>query len=58
VIDAAFLGAQRTIRLDSELGRQFVATTRAGGAAHPPGSKVEIRWHPEDAWALPATAPA
>ena len=58
VIDAAFLGAQRTMRLDSELGRQFVATGRAGGAAHAPGAKVEIRWHPEDAWALPATAPA
>jgi spermidine/putrescine transport system ATP-binding protein len=58
VIDAAFLGAQRTIRLDRELGGQFVATTRAGGAAHAPGSKVEIQWHPEDAWALPATAPA
>jgi spermidine/putrescine transport system ATP-binding protein len=58
VIDAAFLGAQRTIRLDRELGGSFVATTRAGRAAHAPGSKVEIQWQPEDAWALPATAPA
>jgi spermidine/putrescine transport system ATP-binding protein len=55
VIDAAFLGAQRTIRLDTGAGGQFVATTRAGGTGHAPGSRVELRWHPEDAWALAAT---
>jgi spermidine/putrescine transport system ATP-binding protein len=55
VIDAAFLGAQRTLRLATGAGGQFVAMTRAGGSGHAPGSKVELRWHPEDAWALPTT---
>jgi spermidine/putrescine transport system ATP-binding protein len=57
VIDAAFLGAQRTIRLDTGAGGHFVAMTRAGGTGHEPGSKVELRWHPEDAWALTAGTP-
>ena len=55
MIDAAFLGAQRTIRLDTGAGGQFIAMTRAGGTGHAPGTQVELRWHPEDAWALPAT---
>jgi len=53
VIDAAFLGAQRTLRLTTQQGGPFVATTRAGAPAHPPGAEVELRWRPEDAWALP-----
>jgi spermidine/putrescine transport system ATP-binding protein len=56
VIDSAFLGAQRTLRLDSSLGAQFVAATRVGGAAFGPGATVELRWQPADAWALPAQA--
>jgi spermidine/putrescine transport system ATP-binding protein len=55
VVDMAFLGAQRTFRLDAGAAGQFTATTRAGGAAHAPGSSVELRWQDADAWALPTT---
>jgi spermidine/putrescine transport system ATP-binding protein len=55
VVDSSFLGSQRTLRLLTESGATFVAATRAGGEAHTPGSRVELLWHPEDAWALPVT---
>jgi spermidine/putrescine transport system ATP-binding protein len=53
VVDSAFLGSQRTLRLLTGSGAQFVAATRVGGDVHAAGSRVELRWHPEDAWALP-----
>ncbi|MDX6564464.1 MAG: putrescine transport system ATP-binding protein, partial [Gaiellales bacterium] len=56
VTDTAFLGAQRTLRLATQLGSAFVATTRAGAVAHASGASVELRWRPEDAWALPGEA--
>jgi spermidine/putrescine transport system ATP-binding protein len=55
VIDMAFLGAQRTFRLDAGPAGQLTASTRAGGAAYPPGSAVELRWQDADAWALQAS---
>jgi spermidine/putrescine transport system ATP-binding protein len=54
VIDTAFLGAQRTFRLDTGAGGPFTATTRAGGVAFAPGTRVGLRWQDSDAWALPA----
>ena len=54
VIDTAFLGAQRTFRLDAGPDGQLSATTRAGAAAFPAGADVELRWSDADGWALPA----
>jgi spermidine/putrescine transport system ATP-binding protein len=55
VIDTAFLGAQRTFRLDTGAGRQFTATTRAGGTPFASGANVQLRWQDGDAWVLPVT---
>ncbi|MGO9958014.1 MAG: TOBE domain-containing protein, partial [Solirubrobacteraceae bacterium] len=53
VVDVAFLGAQRTVRLDSpQLGR-LTATAAAGSEAPRPGVEVTVHWDDRDSWAVP-----
>ena len=57
VVDVAFLGAQRTVRLDAAGIGRLVATTRSTGEAVERGATVTLSWDDEDAWAVP-NAPA
>jgi spermidine/putrescine transport system ATP-binding protein len=57
VVDIAFLGAQRTVRLDAPGIGQLMATTRSTGEAVERGATVTLSWDDEDAWAVP-NAPA
>jgi spermidine/putrescine transport system ATP-binding protein len=53
VVDVAFLGAQRTVRLDSpQLGR-LTATAAAGSEAPRPGAEVAVHWDDRHSWAVP-----
>jgi spermidine/putrescine transport system ATP-binding protein len=57
VVDIAFLGAQRTVRLDAPGIGQLMATTRSTGEAVERGATVTVGWADEDAWAV-SNAPA
>ncbi len=58
VVDIAFLGAQRTVRLDAPGIGQLMATTRSTGDAVERGATVTASWVDEDAWAVVNTPPA
>jgi spermidine/putrescine transport system ATP-binding protein len=54
VIDVAFLGAQRTVRLESPALGQLVASTSAGGDSLARGEQVSVWWPDDHTWAVPA----
>ena len=54
VVDAAFLGAERTVRLNSPTLGDLNATARGAGPAPARGSKVSLSWSDEHAWLIPA----
>ena len=58
VVDIAFLGAQRTVRLDAPGIGPLMATTRSTGDAVERGAGVTVDWADEDAWAVPRTPSA
>jgi spermidine/putrescine transport system ATP-binding protein len=53
VIDVAFLGAQRTVRLDSPVVGQLVASTGGGTPAPERGTEVGVSFRDEHSWAVP-----
>ena len=55
VVDVAFLGAHRTVRLDAGALGQLVAIGQ-GQSAIAPDDKVVLSWTDDDAWAVPAAA--
>jgi spermidine/putrescine transport system ATP-binding protein len=55
VVDVAFLGAHRTVRLDAGALGQLVAIGQ-GQSATAPDDKVVLSWADDDAWAVPAAA--
>ena len=55
VVDVAFLGAHRTVRLDAGALGHLVAIGQ-GQSAIAPDDKVVLSWADDDAWAVPATA--
>jgi len=57
VVDAAFLGAERTVRLDSPVLGGLTAAGRGAGPAPDRGSRVSLSWSDEDAWLIPAAEP-
>ena len=54
VVDTAFLGAERTVRLHSPTLGELTATARGSGEAPDQGSRVGLSWSDEDAWLIPA----
>jgi spermidine/putrescine transport system ATP-binding protein len=58
VIDAAFLGAERTVRLNSPVLGDLTAAARGAGPAPNRGASVSLTWSDEDAWLIPATEPS
>ncbi len=54
VVDAAFLGAERTVRLHSPVLGELTAAARGAGPAPERGSQVQLHWSDEDAWLIPA----
>jgi ABC-type Fe3+/spermidine/putrescine transport system ATPase subunit len=58
VVDVAFLGAQRTVRLDSSRLGPLTATASAGSEAPRPGAEVTVNWDDRHSWAVPVEAPA
>jgi spermidine/putrescine transport system ATP-binding protein len=54
VVDTAFLGAERTVRLHSPTLGELTATARGSGQAPEQGSRVRVDWSDEDAWLIPA----
>ena len=56
VVDAAFLGAERTVRLHSPALGDLTATSRGSGRAPERGAQVQLSWSDEDAWLIPAAA--
>ena len=54
VVDAAFLGAERTVRLHSPVLGELTAAARGAGPAPERGSQVQLSWSDEDAWLIPA----
>ena len=57
VVDVAFLGAHRTVRLDAGALGQLAAIGQ-GQSAIAPDDKVVLSWADDDAWAVPAAAEA
>ncbi|MEA2186113.1 MAG: putative spermidine/putrescine transport system ATP-binding protein, partial [Solirubrobacteraceae bacterium] len=57
VVDIAFLGAQRTVRLEAPGVGPLVATTRSTGEAVERGATVTIDWADEDAWVVANARP-
>jgi spermidine/putrescine transport system ATP-binding protein len=57
VVDTAFLGAERTVRLHSARLGELTATARGSGRAPEPGSRVRLSWSDDDAWLIPAAGP-
>jgi spermidine/putrescine transport system ATP-binding protein len=55
VVDVAFLGAHRTVRLDAGALGQLVAIGQ-GQSAIAPDDKVVLSWADDDAWTVPAAA--
>jgi spermidine/putrescine transport system ATP-binding protein len=58
VVDAAFLGAERTVRLHSPVLGELTAAARGAGPAPERGARVELSWSDEHAWLIPAAEPA
>jgi spermidine/putrescine transport system ATP-binding protein len=58
VVDTAFLGAERTVRLHSPRLGELTATARGSGRAPDPASRVRLSWSDDDAWLIPAAGPA
>ena len=58
VVDTAFLGAERTVRLHSPRLGDLTATARGSGEAPEQGSRVGLSWADDDAWLIPAAEPA
>jgi spermidine/putrescine transport system ATP-binding protein len=56
VIDVAFLGAQRTVRLESPLVGELVASTGGGRPAPERGTEVGVSFQDEHSWAVPVEA--
>jgi spermidine/putrescine transport system ATP-binding protein len=54
VVDAAFLGAERTVRLNSPVLGELTAAARGSGPAPERGSRVQLSWSDEDAWLIPS----
>jgi len=54
VVDTAFLGAERTVRLHSPMLGELSATARGSGQAPEQGSRVGLSWSDADAWLIPA----
>ena len=54
VVDAAFLGAERTVRLNSHALGELTATSRGASAAPDRGAEVSLSWTEGDAWLIPA----
>ena len=54
VVDTAFMGAERTVRLHSPKLGELTATARGSGQSPVPGSRVRLSWADEDAWLIPA----
>jgi spermidine/putrescine transport system ATP-binding protein len=52
VVDIAFLGAQRTVRLDAPGIGALMATTSSTGDAIERGAPVTVDWREENAWAV------
>jgi spermidine/putrescine transport system ATP-binding protein len=57
VVDAAFLGAERTVRLHSPALGELTATSRGSGEAPERGSRLNVSWSDGDAWLIPAEPP-
>jgi spermidine/putrescine transport system ATP-binding protein len=57
VVDTAFLGAERTVRLQSPRLGELTATARGSGRAPAPESRVRLSWSDDDAWLIPAAGP-
>jgi spermidine/putrescine transport system ATP-binding protein len=55
VVDTAFLGAERTVRLHSPTLGELTATARGSGEAPGQGSRVGLSWADDDAWLIPAS---
>src|SRR5690242_5664419 len=55
VVDTAFLGAERTVRLHSPRLGELTATARGSGEAPEQGSRVGLSWADDDAWLIPAS---
>jgi len=55
VVDTAFLGAERTVRLHSPTLGDLTATARGSGDAPEQGSRVRLAWSDEEAWLIPAS---
>jgi spermidine/putrescine transport system ATP-binding protein len=53
VIDVAFLGAQRTVRLESPQLGPLTATTVPGSETPRPGAEVAVHWDDRHSWAVP-----
>ena len=58
VVDAAFLGAERTVRLHSPVLGELTAAARGAGPTPERGARVELSWSDDDAWLIPAAEPA
>jgi spermidine/putrescine transport system ATP-binding protein len=58
VVDTAFLGAERTVRLHSPALGELTATARGSGEAPEQGAQVGLSWADDDAWLIPAGEPA
>jgi spermidine/putrescine transport system ATP-binding protein len=56
VLDVAFLGAQRTVRLEAPAVGQLVASTGGGAPAPERGAQVVVTFRDEDSWAVPVQA--
>jgi len=54
VVDTAFLGAERTVRLHSPKLGELTATARGSGEPPEQGSRVGLSWADDDAWLIPA----
>ena len=54
VVDAAFLGAERTVRLHSPVLGELTAAARGAGPAPERGAPVELSWSDDEAWLIPA----
>ncbi len=52
VVDTAFLGAERTVRLNSALG-DLTSSTHGAGPAPEPGTTVQVTWAEHHAWLIP-----
>jgi ABC-type Fe3+/spermidine/putrescine transport system ATPase subunit len=56
VVDVAFLGAQRTVRLESPAVGDLVASTSGGARSVERGSAVGVTFRDEHSWAVPVMA--